>query len=208
MPARRGHRAPGTRGRVRWAAAAVGVLALAALVAWTAFGGSEPSKAAPDASSSAAQAGPAASPAPALSPTSRANASATASAVVPLDARGVQTVLIRLDKLRERAFAVRDPRLLSKVYAAGPLLTQDTALLNRLVPKACRLVGVHTTYDRVQVTASGRGGVQIAVRAKLAESLLVCGGTATGRAAGSGPTTLHMELTPNGAGYLIAGIKR
>jgi hypothetical protein len=46
------------------------------------------------------------------------------------------------------------------------------------------------------------------VRAKLAESLLVCGGTATGRAAGSGPTTLHIELTPKGSGYLIAGIKR
>ncbi|MDT4957799.1 MAG: hypothetical protein QOD31_1598 [Pseudonocardiales bacterium] len=117
-------------------------------------------------------------------------------------------MLVRLDKLRERAFAVRDPTLLSKVYAAGPLLTQDTALLNRLVPKDCRLVGVHTTYDHVRVTASGSGGVQVAVRAKLAESLLVCGGTATGRAAGSGPTTLHIELTPKGSGYLIAGIKR
>jgi eukaryotic-like serine/threonine-protein kinase len=206
MPARRGHRAPGTRGRGRWAAVAVGVLALAAIVAWTAVGDSKPSKAAPAGSSSAAPAGPAAIPAP--TPTSSAAASPTASAVVPLDARGVQTVLIRLDKLRERAFAVRDPRLLSKVYVAGPLLTQDTALLNRIVPKDCRLVGVHTTYDRVQVTARGGGGVQIAVRATLAESLLVCGGTATGRAAGSGPTTLQMELTPTGSGYLIAGIKR
>jgi serine/threonine protein kinase len=208
MPPRRGHRAPGTRGRARWAAAAVGVLALAAAVAWTAFGDSSPSKAAPERSSSATPAGPAANPAPRPLPASSATASPTASAVVPLDARGVQTVLVRLDKLRERAFAVRDPTLLSKVYAAGPLLTQDTALLNRLVPKDCRLVGVHTTYDHVQVTASGSGGVQVAVRAKLAESLLVCGGTATGRAAGSGPTTLHIELTPKGSGYLIAGIKR
>ena len=204
MPTRRGHRARGTMGRVRWAAAAAGVLALAALIAWTAFGDNSRSKAAPDASTSATQAGPAV----ALPPTSGATVSPTTSAVVPLDARGVATVLTRLDRLRERAFAYRDARLLSQVYAAGPLVTQDTALLTRLVPKSCRLVGVHTTYDQVQVTARGGGAVQATVRATLAESLLVCNGTATGRAAGSGPSTLHIELTPNGSGYLIAGIKR
>ena len=60
----------------------------------------------------------------------------------------------------------------------------------------------------VEVTASSGAAVQIVVRAKLAESVLVCGRTATERAAGSGPTTLHIELTRNGSGYLIAGIKR
>jgi hypothetical protein len=180
------------------------VLALAAVVAWTAFGGSEPGKPAPPASSSATQAGSAVSVPTASGPTT----SPTASAAVPLDARGVTTVLTRLDKLRERAFAFRDARLLSRVYAAGPLLTQDVALLNRIVPKGCRLVGVHTAYDRVQITASAGGRVQLALRATLAESLLVCNGTASGRAAGSGPSTLHIELRPNGSGYLIAGIKR
>jgi hypothetical protein len=202
VPARRGHRAPATRW-ASWAGAAAAVLALAAVVAWTAFGGSKAGRAAPQASSSPTQAGPAARVA-STSP----HASPTATAAIPLDARGVRTVLARLDTLRERAFALRDPRLLSRIYRPGPLLAQDTALLNRLVPKDCRLVGVRTTYDHVQVTASGSGGVQVTVRATLAGSLLVCSGTATGRAAGSGPTTLHIELTSSGSGYFIAGIRR
>jgi hypothetical protein len=209
-PVRRGHRARGARAartawvRAGWAGAAAGMLAVAVFVAWSAFGGSEPSRAGPDTSSSVVVA----APEPSVPPTSTASASPTAPGAGPLDARGVATVLTRLDLERERAFATRDVGLLSKVYTAGPLLTQDTALLRRLVPEDCRLVGVHTTYDRIQITARGGGRVQITVRAELAGSLLVCGGTATGRAAGSGPSTLRIELSPHGSSYLIAGIKR
>ena len=211
-PPRRRHRLPAAgaarsaRKRAGWAAAAVGVLAVAVLIGWIAFGRSGPSTAAPHTSSSVAVADPARTAT--STPTSSGPAAPTATAVAPLDARSVTTVLARLDQDRERAFATRNVALLSRVYTAGPLLTQDTTLLNRLVPRDCRLVGVHTTYDHVQVTARGGGRVQVTVRAELAGSLLECGGTATGRASGSGPATLHVELAPHGAGYLIAGITR
>ncbi|MEP7021911.1 MAG: serine/threonine-protein kinase [Pseudonocardiales bacterium] len=207
MPGRSGHRARTTRRlRARWGAAAAAVLAVGAAAAWTAFGSNHPSKPAQPAVSSGRSAGPvgsAASP-----PVSSQRASPTGPPVAALDAKSARTTLIQLDKLRQRAFAGRDPKLLARVYAAGPLLMQDTALLNELVPTGCQLLGVHTTYDQLQITARGGGRVQLAVRATLAESLLVCDGTAKGRAAGSGPTTLNIELAAHGAGYLIAGIKR
>ncbi|PZS35370.1 MAG: serine/threonine protein kinase [Pseudonocardiales bacterium] len=207
MPGRSGHRARTTRRlRAGWGAAAAGVLAVGAVAAWTAFGANHPGKAAQHAASSWPSAGPVSSAT--STPASSQGAAPPTPTVAALDAKSARTTLIQLDKLRQQAFAGRNPKLLARVYAAGPLLAQDTALLNQLIPTGCRLLGVHTTYDQVQVTARGGGRVQIAVRATLAESLLVCDGTAEGRAAGSGPATLYIELAPHGAGYLIAGIKR
>jgi len=112
-------------------------------------------------------------------------------------------VLSSLDKLREQAFARRDPALLSRVYLPGPLLVQDTALLERIVPRGCTLVGVHTAYLSVRVDVA-RGRPVVTTRAMLAPSTLTCGGTRAGTAAGEGPTTLRIELVRRDDGYRIA----
>lgn len=125
-----------------------------------------------------------------------------------MDASGVSTVLARLDERRQQAFAGRNTALLGQVYLPGPLLSQDTALLERLVPAGCRLVGVYTNYDHVRVTARSGNRVQAAVSATLAESSLMCAGTAKARAPGAGPATLHIMLARHGSGYLIAAIGR
>jgi hypothetical protein len=120
-----------------------------------------------------------------------------------LDAAGAAAVLRSLDELREQAFARRDPALLSRVYVPGPLLVQDTALLERIVHRGCTLAGVRTAYTLVRVDVSGERPV-VRARATLAPSTLICGGTRSGTAAGEGPTTLRIELVRHDDGYRIA----
>ena len=194
LPARRARRGPLGKVTPRWAAAAAGALTLAAAagVASSALGGGGLNR---GASSPPASAAP-------------ASASPAARSAAPLDASGVSTVLARLDERRQQAFAGRNTALLGQVYLPGPLLSQDTALLERLVPAGCRLVGVYTNYDHVRVTARSGNRVQAAVSATLAESSLMCGGTAKARAPGAGPATLHIMLARHGSGYLIAAIGR
>ena len=81
-------------------------------------------------------------------------------------------------------------------------------MLTRLVPAGCRLIGVQTGYDHVRVTAHAGSRVETEVNATLTPSVLACGGNATGRAAGSGPSALHITLVQQGSGYLIAAIGR
>ncbi|HJQ41782.1 MAG TPA: serine/threonine-protein kinase [Jatrophihabitantaceae bacterium] len=117
-------------------------------------------------------------------------------------------VLKDLDALRERAFARRAPVLLTGVYPAGTLLDQDVALLQRLVPTGCGLEHVRTTYSKVQVVTFQQNTTIVTADATLSESILVCGGVASGRAPGSGPTHLTITLTWRGNGYLISAIQR
>ena len=121
-----------------------------------------------------------------------------------LDAASAAALLRSFDKLREQAFARRDPGLLSRVYLPGPLLVQDTALLERIVPRGCTLAGVRTEYTSVRVVASGDRPV-VTARATLAPSTLICGATRSGAAAGEGPTTLRIELVRREDGFRIAG---
>ena len=138
--------------------------------------------------------------APAQTSTRPVNAPAT---VRPgINARAAD-LLRGLDQLREQAFATRDASLLSRIYVAGPLLTQDVALLERIVPKGCGLVGVRTAYSSVHASAGDRR-LAITVRATLAASTLTCGSVTSGLAAGEGPTTLRIVLAPGGDGYRIA----
>jgi hypothetical protein len=104
-----------------------------------------------------------------------------------------------LDRYRARAYATRDIRALRQVYARGPLLRRDAALLADLVPIGCHLSGVRTRYATPLVHRTA-GRVHITVRATLLPSRLMCGGRLRGHAAGQGPTTLHIELvrTPGG----------
>ena len=111
-------------------------------------------------------------------------------------------VLRSLDDLRERAFAARDASLLARVYRAGTLLAQDVALLERIVPEGCGLVGVRTVYSSVHASAAG-GRLVLTARATLAASTLTCGTSRSGTAAGEGPTVLRIELARQGDGYRI-----
>ncbi|MFN2517456.1 MAG: serine/threonine protein kinase, partial [Jatrophihabitantaceae bacterium] len=211
VPAPRLHRTP--RGvRARWVGLGAAALALAAALSWTAFGRGRPSQGPSGASSLPGRAsilgGPVApTRAPGAAPRSR-QSSPSGGPRVSLDASGVRTLLVKLDASRQRAFAERDASLLGKVYSPGPLLIQDTSLLERLVPAGCGLLGVHTAYDHVRVTAASGTRVQVVVQATLSESVLTCATAATGRAAGSGPAKLRIVLTRHGSTYLIAGIER
>lgn len=119
---------------------------------------------------------------------------------------GAAALLQSLDRLREQAFARREVSLLARVYVAGPLLDQDAALLRRVVPAGCGLVGVHTTYAAVEV---GRAGpvsehLLLSATATLAPSTLTCHRAASGGAAGESPTRLRIELVHRSDGYRIA----
>src|SRR5882757_4880695 len=113
-------------------------------------------------------------------------------------------VLLRdLDRIRELAFARRQVALLARVYVSGPLLTQDAALLRRVVPAGCGLVGVHTTYAQLQADVVDDRLV-LATTATLAPSTLTCHATASSGAAGEKPTRLRIELVHRPDGYRIA----
>jgi hypothetical protein len=113
------------------------------------------------------------------------------------------TALRDLDRIREQAFARREVSLLTRVYVAGPLLAQDAALLQRVVPRRCGLVGVHTTYSAVRSSAHGERLV-LSATATLAPSTLRCPAAAPSPAAGESPTRLRIELVPGSDGYRIA----
>jgi protein kinase-like protein len=112
-------------------------------------------------------------------------------------------ILRGLDVIRERAFARRQASLLRQVYVSGPLLTQDSALLRRVVPAGCELIGVRTRYSALRVT-SAKGRLVLAATATLAPSTLTCNAAVAGRAAGEPPTRLRIELVPAADGYRIA----
>jgi hypothetical protein len=118
-------------------------------------------------------------------------------------AAGAGALLRDLDGIREQAFAQRQAALLARVYVAGPLLDQDTALLQRVVPDGCGLIGVRTTYSAVQAQVTG-GRLVLATTATLAPSTLTCAGGPSGSAAGERPTRLRIELVQQGNGYRIA----
>ncbi|MGI8680142.1 MAG: serine/threonine-protein kinase [Jatrophihabitans sp.] len=107
--------------------------------------------------------------------------------------------LRELDALRGKAFATRDVELLRRVYVAGPLLRADTALLLRMVPPGCRLVGVRTSYEQPKVDVTG-GGATVSTRARLAPSTLQCPDQPVRSAGAVGPAhlTLQLATTPQG----------
>lgn len=110
--------------------------------------------------------------------------------------------LDELDALRARAYATRDVSLLRQVYAPGPLLRSDAALLVRLVPPGCGLVGARTRYASGTAHSTARR-LHISVRAALRPSELTCAGRVRGHAVGRGPTTLVIELVRTPAGLRI-----
>jgi serine/threonine protein kinase len=136
---------------------------------------------------------------PTFAAPSAPNASTLSGSSSPAD------VLRRLDDLREQAFARRDVRLLAQVYVPGRLLDEDGALLRRLVPVGCGLVGAHTEFRNVQGSVPAAGRWSVRATAQLAPSTLRCNGVANGHAAGAGPTGLRIELARVRGQYRIAG---
>jgi hypothetical protein len=122
--------------------------------------------------------------------------------------RAIAAVLARLDGLRARAFATRNPHLLGGVYVAGPLLARDTALLTSIVPAGCGLRGARTSYRDLAVTSRTSTRVAVVVRATLARGSLRCAGAPRRATAGAGPVTLHITLAQGAAGYRIAAQSR
>lgn len=118
------------------------------------------------------------------------------------------STLSRLDALRAKAFATRDVGLLKRVYLPGPLLTADTALLLRLVPLGCGLVGATTRYTGARVQALTGGGATLTVLATLPPSRLECPGAAARRAYGVGPAAMRLRLVRTTAGARIAAQER
>jgi hypothetical protein len=170
------------------------VLALSA-VWWWPFGGTSHPRAE---SSSVARVGVVATPTASVSP------APTPAADARLDARRTRRVLAALDATRSRAFASRNPAMLASVYASHALLARDRAQLLAIVPSGCGLHGVHTRFGQVAVVSRSQSGAQVQVAAAVAPSHLVCDGTRSGRAPGTGVVTLRMTLVRHDGRYLIA----
>jgi hypothetical protein len=116
---------------------------------------------------------------------------------------GWAAALAGLDALRARAFATRNPRLLRRVYLPGPLLRADAALLARLVPAGCGLVGAHTRYASLHVTGQRTRAVVVAT-ASLPATRVVCAGHVRARAKPVRPARLRLQLTRTAGGVRIA----
>lgn len=138
--------------------------------------------------------------------TAERSATAPTAAAAPLDAHAAGRTLAALDATRARAFQLRQPDLLARVYPPGPLRVRDAATLARLVPSGCGLYGVRTEYTQVRVTARSTGRIVLSLEATLSPSVLRCAGTPTARAPGSGPTALQVVLQAVDGHYLLAGI--
>jgi hypothetical protein len=116
----------------------------------------------------------------------------------------VRAVLVALDSMRSRAFAIRRPGALRDVYASAGLLAEDQALLTTIVPPGCGLLGVHTRFRDVVVVARSPGEIRLRVRTRVRASRLVCAGTLTGRSAAGPVIVVRMYLVRRDGHYLIA----
>ncbi|HEY8301506.1 MAG TPA: protein kinase [Jatrophihabitans sp.] len=115
---------------------------------------------------------------------------------------GVTAVLAALDGARARAFAVRDPALLARVYASPLLLARDRATLLRIVPPGCGLTGLHTSFGEVHTRRLG-SRVRVQARVAVRAATLVCRGTPAARAAPVPVVPMRIVLRRTVAGYRI-----
>lgn len=187
-------------------AVAVAAATVLGIGAWR-LGPWRPSAAATPAAATPTAATPATATPTAATPTAP---KPTASVALGNAAQGaaLRAALVRLDAVRERAFAQRAPALLAQVYRSAALIEQDAELVRSLVPPGCGLIGLRTSYRDVTVANSAGDRAEVRTRVTLAPSALVCRGRTQARAPGLGPTTLHIVLVRDGAGYRIAGQRR
>lgn len=124
------------------------------------------------------------------------------------DALTARGMLQRLDALRERAYAARDPALLAQVYLSTDLVERDSAQLRRLVPQGCALLGVRTDYGEPVVEYADAATVRLRVRAVLNASSLRCGASVVAHAAAAGPDVERIVLRREAGRYRIAALDR
>lgn len=117
---------------------------------------------------------------------------------VALAASGPAAVLAELAALRDRAYALRRPDLLSGVYQSPALLTQDSDQLTIRIPAGCRLTGLHTGYRQVAVLAATPDRIEVRASATLSAGSLSCAGQARGQTPASGPVQLRISLLNQG----------
>jgi hypothetical protein len=155
---------------------------------------------------SSASVQPARVPPARVQPTQLTTTPATSSPSVVLSAAAAGSVLAQLDAVRARAFAQRDPRLLTGVYQSADLRAKDSALIDRIVPGGCGLYGVHTRYSAVAITARAPNQVIVTAKAALQPSTLECSGRPSGRAGGTGLVAFQIVLVRTSSGFLIEAI--
>jgi hypothetical protein len=172
-------------------AAALVVLAVIAAVFWP--GGSSPASRVVSAQSAHPGAttvprSPSAPPSSSAAPTSRVS-----------PAYGV---LVALDHARSRAYARRDPALLTRVYSSALLLARDRDRLLTIVPRGCGLTGLHTTFSEVRAQ---RLGTRTRVHARVAvqAATLACRGAPSEPARSGSPTAMTIDLRHTADGYRI-----
>jgi hypothetical protein len=141
-------------------------------------------------------------------PTQLTTRPATSASPAALSSAAAGSVLAQLDAVRARAFAQRDPRLLTGVYQSADLRAKDGALIDRIVPAGCGLYGVHTRYSAVAITARAPNQIILTAKAALQPSTLECSGRPSGRAAGTGPVALQIVLVRTSSGFLVEAVTR
>jgi hypothetical protein len=111
-------------------------------------------------------------------------------------------VLRALDSVRARAYATRNVRLLSAVYASAALRRQDARTLASLVPPDCALVGARTRFTDVRAHPTDRGSL-VSARAALQSSTLRCRGRLRGATPATKPVPLRVLVVRTRAGPRI-----
>jgi hypothetical protein len=136
------------------------------------------------------------------------SAPAPSSAPAPQPSFDARAVLATLDGARARAYAQRDPALLSEVYASARLLQRDRAQLRALVPTGCALRGLHSRFRSIRVVERTAQAVSVQARVLVAASRLTCAGMSSARVPAGTPAALRMTLVRRGGRYLIAAEHR
>jgi hypothetical protein len=116
-------------------------------------------------------------------------------------------ILHELDARRARAFANRDPELLSAVYASPALLAQDRHQLLARVAVGCRLTGLSTGYRSVKVVSRTADRLEVSVIADTAPAVVQCAG-GEARPLSQATSRLRITLTASAAGqYRISSLQ-
>ncbi len=175
-------------------AAALVVLAVLAAVFWP--GGSSPASRVANGRSvgAVASSGAPRSPSRSVPPSSPAPTARTAPSAYG--------VLVALDHARSRAYARRDPTLLTQVYSSALLLARDRTRLLTTVPRGCALTGLRTTFSEVQAPPlSSR--TRVHARVAVHGATLACRGAPSEPAVPGSPVAMTIELRRTAGGYRI-----
>ncbi len=135
-------------------------------------------------------------------PPPSASPSASSSPVSAPAAASARDVLVALDRARSRAYARRDPALLTEVYSSALLLARDRGRLLTTVPRGCALTGLHTTFSEVRAPRLG-SRTRVHARVAVRGAKLACSGAPSVPATSGAPVAMTIELRRTADGYRI-----